>query len=149
MNPSEPTPKKGLTCRECGADNPPDALECWLCLRSDWRPDAADRPAPATAPLGAGQWVAWIVVLIALAVVLAGIAIREPQAVSGAAVVFGISVTLAWVITKLITKNKNRSAFQSMLMTLVLICLVPIFAFSVLFALFITCFTLLVPPTHL
>ena len=33
--------KSSLTCRECQAPNDPDASECWLCHRRDWRSNSA------------------------------------------------------------------------------------------------------------
>ena len=38
MNPKEP--KSPLKCWDCGAENDPDASECRLCHRRDWKPGA-------------------------------------------------------------------------------------------------------------
>ncbi len=132
MNPSEPTPKKGLNCRDCGADNPPDARECWLCLRSDWRPDATDRPEPSTAPFGTGSRIAFLLVLIALVVF-------EPGAI--------VVLPPVWVITEIRASRLRRrgapmSEMQRWRMILVLTFLLPFLLFvAVAIALSIMCTT--------
>ena len=41
MSQAESQPKPDLTCWDCGAANDPDASECWLCQRRNWRSDGA------------------------------------------------------------------------------------------------------------
>jgi ribosomal protein L40E len=41
MSRIEPQPKPELTCWDCGAANWPNARECWLCHRRDWKPRAS------------------------------------------------------------------------------------------------------------
>ena len=52
MNPTKPGLTPDLTCWDCGATNRPDARECWLCRRRNWRPtpvpaDEASQTPPA------------------------------------------------------------------------------------------------------
>ncbi len=118
MNPRESKPKKGLNCRDCGADNSPDARECWLCLRSDWRPgaaarsepstwrpDAADRSKPSTAARMGGLGIAWLTVLIAMNAVVGGIAAQNRFL--GA--VLWIILALAWVITEIAAYRRHQA----------------------------------------
>ena len=44
-------PPLGSKCRHCRAPNEPDAWECWLCSRRDWRGALVVRPGdPEPAP---------------------------------------------------------------------------------------------------
>jgi ribosomal protein L40E len=52
MSQSKSEPKPERICRECGAPNDPDASECWLCHRRDWRSDATSPPAKADVSAG-------------------------------------------------------------------------------------------------
>jgi ribosomal protein L40E len=49
MSLAELGPKPDQICWDCGAANAPDAPECWLCHRRDWRSDGAAAPAKAGA----------------------------------------------------------------------------------------------------
>jgi hypothetical protein len=75
MNPSKPQPKSDLVCWDCGATNDPDASECWLCQRRNWRSDGATVPAaPGAFPrVGLSQVSLWIA-FIAGALLLLGLA---------------------------------------------------------------------------
>ncbi len=148
MNPSEPTPKTGLNCRECGADNPPDARECWLCLRSDWRGEAAARSEPSIAPRVGDPRIAWLMVLIGMAAVVCGIVVIEP--ISG--VSLGILLALAWVITEIRAYRRDRrgrpmSTIHKTLMIIVVAFLLPfVVTLAMYSALFVLCATGVLPP---
>jgi ribosomal protein L40E len=75
MNPPEPQPKSAAVCWDCGATNDPDASECWLCQRRNWRSDGAKVPAaPGAFPrVGLSQVSIWIAFL-AGALLLLGLA---------------------------------------------------------------------------
>lgn len=103
MRPAEPLPKKGLTCRECGAENPPDALECWICLRSDWRQDSADQAAPTTAPPRIGPRIAGLSVLIAICGVVGAITYHAP----GAAALFVVCLVPAFALIRPLIQEKS------------------------------------------
>ncbi len=171
MNPGEPQPKTGLNCRECGADNPPDARECWLCLRSDWRPGAAARSEPSTAPRVGGSRIAWLIVLIAMAALVGGIVaqtrgmdvvlwISQTRGVGlvlwisqtrGLGLVLWISLTLVLLITVITGYRRHRagepmSGIRKTLTILALICLgLILLGVAGLIALYIICTTAGIP----
>ena len=159
MNPGEPQPKTGLNCRECGADNPPDARECWLCLRSDWRPDAAARSEPSTAPRVGGSRIAWLIVLIAMAALVGGIVAQTRgmdvvlwiSQTRGLGLVLWISLTLVLLITVITGYRRHRagepmSGIRKTLTILALICLgLILLGVAGLIALYIICTTAGIP----
>ena len=159
MNPGEPQPKTGLNCRECGADNPPDARECWLCLRSDWRPGAAARSEPSTAPRVGGSRIAWLIVLIAMAALVGGIVAQTRgmdvvlwiSQTRGLGLVLWISLTLVLLITVITGYRRHRagepmSGIRKTLTILALICLgLILLGVAGLIALYIICTTAGIP----
>ena len=93
-------PRPARICRECQATNDPGASECWLCGRRDWRGDPASpatKLVAETAPRSRlMSWVETILIVLALAIVGAGIVRLAP----GVGIAFLILLVPAWVLSE-------------------------------------------------
>jgi ribosomal protein L40E len=139
--------KLNLTCRECRAANDPDASECWLCHRRDWRGDP-DSPAATTKSVAGapsfdmGKAVGEaLLILLALAVVEIGLLRLAP----GLALAFLILLVPAWAITEWRARRRKEpmSAHHKFARIVVTTVLMPILlVLSLLIAVFAICMAL-------
>jgi hypothetical protein len=108
MSQSKRKPKPSRKCRDCGATNDPDASECWLCGRRDWR---AVSSSPATKPdtetFDRAMWmssVETLLIALALAVVALGVARQAP----GLGIALLILLVPAWAITEWNARSQSQ-----------------------------------------
>ena len=138
MSQSDPMPNPNLNCRECGATNYPDASECWLCQRRDWRGPPRFSTSPKPEPSSdSGHGPALIGLTLALGLVALGALAMVP----GLAIGLLILVVPPWIGAEMIAnRRRNRglptSATRKVAWILVLTILIPILLGVALFIAF-------------
>jgi hypothetical protein len=136
-------PMPDLTCWDCGVTNHPDASECWLCQRQDWRKFPGSQPRQTTSPppRGPHSSIANWMVLIAMVAVVTGVFRSAP----GLSLVVLISVLPALIVTEIRASRRRRrnlpmSGMEKALWIMGLTILIPVLLMiALVIALFTYC----------
>lgn len=142
---SDPPVLAPLICRRCGAPNPPDATNCWLCSMGD-HPSLLQRPALESAASGKGRADALTVFLglavacVATAVLIgAGLSLEDP----GFVVLFLLIAVPAFLASmsgrSAGTGNASSDLFSLVCSRLFILLGSGILAVAALIALFLLC----------